>query len=416
MTEAQQTVEERFQPTPYQKKTLFASTTGYALDGLDMMLLAFCMPLILPFFGIDQGKGGMLFTITLIGSVIGGILFGILADRYGRIRVFSWTIIIFSIFTGLCAASPWFAPFDYEAFAVFRFMSGLGLGGEFGIGMTLVAETWPSKYRSRATSVVAVGFQAGIILASLTVFVVAGKLGLGWQGVFLAGVLPAIFVAWVRRHLHEPEIWVEHHEKSGNALAIGKLVETPRITVTTIGLIIACAVQNFGFYGIMTWMPTMLATEMGEKFAGTMIWTTSTTCGMVAGILVFGWLCDKIGRRPSYILFLFVAAASIWVYFQQRDPMVLIVFGAALGFFVNGMMGGYGALLAEHYPTEARSTASNVIFNIGRAIAGFAPWLVGLIATKYSLSYAMGLLSGIYILSAMAFLFLIPETKGKALD
>ncbi|MGL4666579.1 MAG: MFS transporter [Saezia sp.] len=416
MTRVQQIDEEHFKPTPYQKKTLFASTTGYALDGLDMMLLAFCMPLILPFFGISRAEGGMLTTITLIGAVIGGIGFGMLADKYGRIRVFSWTIIIFSIFTGLCAASPWFAPFDFEAFAVFRFLSGLGLGGEFGIGMTLVAETWPSKYRSRATSVVALGFQAGLILASVTVFFVAGKLGWGWQGVFLVGVLPAIFVAWVRRHLDEPEIWKELEKKHENKIAIGKLFETKRITMTTIGLIIACAVQNFGFYGIMSWMPTMLASEIGEKFAGTTLWTASTTCGMVIGILTFGWLCDKIGRRPSYILFLVVASLSIWVYFQQRDPTVLIIFGSVLGFFVNGMMGGYGALLAEHYPTEVRSTASNVIFNIGRGIAGFAPVIVGLISTKYSLSYALGLLSGIYILSALAFVFLIPESKGKALE
>lgn len=419
MSEAQQVHpenEERFQPTPYQRKTLFASTTGYALDGLDMMILAFTMSLIIPYFGITKTEAGALSTITLIGAVIGGMVFGILADKYGRVRVFSWTIVIFSIFTGLCAAASWFAPYEYEAFAVFRFLSGLGLGGEFGIGMTLVAETWPSQYRSRATSIVALGFQAGILLASLTVFIVEGQLGFGWHGVFLAGVLPAVFVAWVRRHLKEPDIWLELQRKNENKLAIGKLVETPRMTVTTIGLVIACAVQNFGFYGIMTWMPMMLATEMGAQLSGTTLWTASTTCGMVLGIVVFGWLCDKIGRRPSYILFLVVAAVAIWVYFQQRDPVVLIVFGSVLGFFVNGMMGGYGALLAEHYPTEARSTASNVIFNIGRAIAGFAPVIIGVISTKYSLSYALGLLSGIYILSALAFLFLIPETKGKALE
>lgn len=395
--------------TSYQKKTLFASTTGYALDGLDMMILAFCLPMITKFFNLDEGQSGFLGTVTLFGAVIGGIGFGILADKFGRVRVFSWTIIIFSIFTGLCAISP-----DYETFGLFRFLSGLGLGGEFGIGMTLVSETWSKQYRSRATAIVAVGFQAGIIMATLAVYFIAPHWG--WQGVFFAGVLPALFVAWTRKNLEEPEIWLELKRQNKNTIAIHKLFQNKRITAITIGLIIACTVQNFGFYGIMMWMPTMLANELELPFKGTTLWTISTTFGMAAGILVFGWLCDKIGRRPSYIAFLVIAAASIWIYFQQRDITVLIIFGSALGFFVNGMMGGYGALLAEHYPTDVRSTAENVIFNIGRAIAGLAPWLIGLIAKDYSLSYALGLLSGVYIISALAFIFLIPETKGKSLE
>lgn len=395
--------------TPYQKKTLWASTIGYALDGLDMMILAFCMPLIIAYFSIDKATAGMLHTVTLMGAVVGGIVFGMLADKYGRVRVFSWTIIIFSIFTGLCAISP-----NYESFALFRFLSGLGLGGEFGIGMTLVSETWPSKYRSRATSIVAVGFQAGIVAATLTVFFIAPHFG--WHGVFLVGVLPALFVAWTRRHLQEPKIWQDLKRNNQNKIALGKLFANRRVTMTTIGLVIACAVQNFGFYGIMGWMPTMIAQELGQSFAGTTFWTISTIIGMIAGILIFGWACDKFGRRPSYIFFLIIASIAIWIYFQQRDMTILVIFGSILGFFVNGMMGGYGALLAEHYPTDARSTAENVIFNVGRAIAGFAPFIIGLIANHYSLSYALGLLSGIYVLSALAFLFLIPETKGKVLE
>lgn len=392
----------------YQYKTLWASTIGYALDGLDMMILAFCLPLLISYFNLSFTEAGMLSTVTLIGAVLGGIIFGIAADKYGRVRVFSWTIIIFSVFTGLCALSP-----NYETFMVFRFLSGLGLGGEFGIGMTLVTETWPKQYRSRATSIVALGFQVGIILATLTVLFVAPIWG--WQGVFFVGVLPALFVAWTRKNLAEPPIWQELKRNDKNKVSIKKLFSSRQVTLTTLGLIIATSVQNFGFYGIMTWMPTMISHELGQKFKDTTFWTLSTTVGMALGIIVFGWLCDKIGRRPAYLGFLVIAAISIWVYFQQRDIVILVLLGAVLGFFVNGMMGGFGALLAEHYPTDARSTAENIIFNIGRAIAGFAPMIIGYISNEYSLSYALGLLSGIYILSAFAFLFLIPETKGKEL-
>ncbi|SCB89106.1 MFS transporter [Gilliamella intestini] len=395
--------------TPYQKRTLFASTVGYALDGMDMMILGVCFSLISGSFNLTKTDLGTLTSVTLLGAVLGGILFGILADKYGRVRVFSWTILIFSLFTGLCAISP-----NYECFLIFRFLSGLGLGGEFGIGMTLVSESWPKNKRSRATSIVALGFQVGIILAALTVYFI-GKI-YGWRWVFAVGVLPALFVAWTRKGLKEPEIWQNLKNQNKNKIAIGKLFKDPRTVATTIGLTIACAVQNFGFHGLIVWMPNMIATELKLPFKDTMFWTISTTIGMSLGILIFGWLCDKFGRRPSYILFLFVSAVSIWFYFQQTDMVILIIFGSVIGFFVNGMMGGYGALLAEHYPTDARSSAENIIFNVGRGIAGVSQVLIAYLATVYSISYALALLSAAYLLSAAAFVFLIPESKGKELE
>ena len=395
--------------TPYQKKTLFASTVGYALDGMDMMILGVCFSLISVSFNLSKTDLGTLTSVTLLGAVLGGILFGVLADKYGRVRVFSWTILIFSLFTGLCAISP-----NYESFLIFRFLSGLGLGGEFGIGMTLVSESWPKHKRSRATSIVALGFQAGIILSTLTVNFVGQAYG--WRWAFAIGVLPALFVAWTRKGLEEPEIWQNLKDQNKNEIAVGKLFKTPKTTATTIGLTIACAVQNFGFYGLMVWMPSMIASELKLPFKDTLYWTISTTIGMSLGILIFGWLCDKFGRRPSYIIFLLISAISIWFYFQQTDMIILIIFGSAIGFFVNGMMGGYGALLAEHYPTDARSSAENIIFNVGRGIAGISQVLIAYFATVYSISYALALLSATYLLSAAAFVFLIPETKGKALE
>lgn len=394
--------------TGYQWKTLWASTVGYAMDGLDMMILAFTMPLIIAYYGINQAQAGSISTVTLLGAVLGGIVFGILADKFGRVRVFTWTILIFSLFTGLCALAP-----NLTTLGIFRFLAGLGLGGEFGIGMTLVSETWPKKYRSRATAVVAIGFQFGIVLATLAVLFIAPKFG--WQGVFVAGVLPALLAFYSRKNLEEPKIWVKLKNENKNKIAIGQLFSSRKTTKVTIGLIIATSVQNFGFYGIMTWMPTMLATEMGVSFNKTTLWTVATIAGMIIGISVFGYLADKIGRRPSYITFLLISSVIVWVYFQQSSITSLIVLGGLLGFFVNGMMGGYGALLAENYPTEARSSAENVIFNVGRAIAGFAPFIIGYISLNHSLSYALSLISGIYILSALSFIFLIPETKGKEL-
>ncbi|WP_273000245.1 MFS transporter [Hydrogenibacillus schlegelii] len=397
--------------TPFHWKMLWASAVGYALDGMDLMIISMVLPLISAYFGLTSAQAGSIATITLIGAVIGGYVFGVLADVYGRVKVFALTILIFAVFTGLSALAP-----NFFWLGVFRFIAGLGLGGEFGIGMTLVAETWPKKYRARGTAGVALGFQVGVILAILTAMLVAPRFG--WQGAFVVGALPALYAWYVRRNLEEPEIWkrARAERKEGvQPLRLSYFFESPRKTLTTLGLTIATAVQNFGYHGIMVWLPTMLAKELGYSFNKTGVWTMVTIVGMMIGIVVFGWLADTLGRKPTYIFFQLMSALSVWVFFHQTNPYVILFLGAVMGFFVNGMMAGYGALLAEHYPTEARSTAENLIFNTGRFIGGFGPFVIGYLAMHHSLSWAMGLISAVYLLAALAFLLFIPETKRSEL-
>jgi MFS family permease len=282
-------------------------------------------------------------------------------------------------------------------------MVGIGLGGEFGIGMTLVSETWLSKLRAKATSFVAIGYQIGTVLAMLCVLFIAPSFG--WQSVFAIGTLPAIFAFWSRHNLKEPPIWQNLKDQKQNKITPKLLFKDVRTVKITIGLIIATSVQNFGFFAVMTWIPTILSHQIGSNFGQTLLWTVCTVGGMIVGITVFGCLCDRIGRHPSYIIFLLSAAIIVGFYFQLHNITWLIVFGAVLGFFINGMIGGYGALLAEHYPTTVRSSAENVIFNIGRSIAGFAPIIIGGISMRYSLNYALSLISAIYIISALSFIF-----------
>ncbi len=392
----------------YQKQTLWSSIIGYAMDGLDMMLLSFALPLIMKDFHLTTVQAGGISTITMFGVVLGGAVFGILADRFGRVKVFTWTILIFSVFTGLSALAP-----SDTIFIMMRFLAGLGLGGEFGIGMTLVCESWPTQLRTKATSWVALGYQGGTLWATL----LAGYVSIhfGWRGVFAIGILPAILAWWTRRNLEEPAMWVENRKTVKKNFAIKELFANKKITLTTIGLVILTSVQNLGYFGIMSWMPTMLAAQQHTTINGTIFWTLSTITGMVIGIIVFAWAADKFGRKPAFITFQISAAIIVWIYFKITDPALLVLFGSVLGFFVNGMMGGYGALLSEHYPTEIRSTAENLIFNVGRFIGGFGPLFIGFIALHQSLSTALGMISAIYIVAALAMLFLIPETKGREL-
>lgn len=194
------------------------------------------------------------------------------------------------------------------------------------------------------------------------------------------------------------------------------LVKDKATTKISAGIAILTSVQNLGYYGIMIWMPAYLAKQLGFGLTKSAMWTTVTILGMMAGIWVFGQLADRIGRKPAFILFQAGAAVSIVFYAQLTDPLTMLWAGALLGMFVNGMLGGYGALISEAYPTAARATAQNVLFNIGRGVGGFGPVLIGAIAAMYSFHLAIALLASIYVIDIIATIFLIPELKGKELD
>ncbi|MDR6859161.1 benzoate transport [Variovorax guangxiensis] len=397
--------------TGYGWKALAGSAIGYAMDGFDLLILGFMLSAISADLHLTPGQAGSLVTWTLVGAVAGGILFGSLSDHYGRIRVLTWTIVLFAVFTGLCAFAQ-----GYWDLLVYRTIAGIGLGGEFGIGMALAAEAWPAKHRARVSSYVALGWQAGVLGAALLTPLLLPSIG--WRGMFLVGVIPAV-VAWViRNRLHEPEVFVRSaaRKKAPKGRSFRLLVKDARTTRTSLGIVVLCAVQNFGYYGIMIWMPSFLANKLGFNLTKSALWTSVTILGMMAGIFVFGQLADRIGRKPSFLLFQAGAVAMVLAYAQLDDPIAMLWAGALMGLFVNGMLGGYGALMSEAYPTEARATAQNVLFNIGRAVGGFGPVVVGALATQYSFQVAIALLAAIYVLDMVATLFLIPELKGVELE
>ena len=393
----------------FARKALLASAVGYAMDGFDLLILGFMLRAISADLHLTPPQAGSLITWTLIGAVVGGILFGMLADYYGRVRVLTWTILLFAAFTGLCAFAQ-----GYWDLLIYRTIAGLGLGGEFGIGMALVAEAWPASKRARATSYVALGWQAGVLCAALLTPLLLPSIG--WRGMFLVGLLPGVVAFAVRWYVGEPQIFLERAKTARSMAPLRLLVKDAATSKVSLGMFILCSVQNFGYYGVMIWLPSYLSTRFGFGLTQSALWTAVTICGMAFGIWMFGVFADKVGRRPALLTFQAGAFVMVLVYSQLTDANALLIGGAIMGMFVNGMLGGYGALLSELYPTEARATAENVLFNLGRGVGGFGPLVVGALVATYSFTVAIALLATIYLLDIVATLALIPERKGEPLE
>lgn len=385
------------------------SAVGYAMDGFDLLILGFALTAITATFSLSGTQAGSLATITLLGAVLGGFVGGILSDYIGRVKVLTYSILIFAVFTALTGLSP-----NFALLTVFRFLAGIGLGAEFGVGMTLAAETWPAKMRARATSYVALGWQAGVLLAAI---VAAWAIPtIGWRGLFMLGAIPAVFAFFVRRNVDEPELFEEHRHEAKEKFPLMQLFRDTETTKSTVGMFVLTSVQNFGYFGLMIWLPSYLAKQYGFGLTKSAVWTGTTVLGMAAGIFIFGQLADRFGRRPMLLVFQAGAAISVLAYSRIDNEVTLLIGGAIMGVFVNGMLGGYGALMAELFPTTARATAQNVLFNLGRGVGGFAPLVIAAVAAAYSFQLAIGLLSIIYVIDIIATIFLIPERKGVELE
>ena len=400
--------------TAIQKRALLAASLGWMLDSMDVMLYSMVLAHMMRDLGMTEGKAGLMASLTLASSAAGGTLFGILADRVGRSRALLASILVYSIFTSACGLAQ-----NVAQLALFRILLGLGMGGEWACGAALVAETWPSRHRGKAMGVMQSSWAVGYALAAgLTALVLPRW---GWRAVFFAGVAPALVTFWIRRNVPEPEIWRRSKETAGTKSGISGLSKLwqgeygRHLAVTTL----ANAGTMFAWWGLFTWIPAYLSLPASRGGAGLSIVNTSTwiivmQVGMWLGYVSFGFISDRIGRKKTYVGYIFTAAAIVPVYGSTRDPTCLLLIGPLIGFFGTGYFSGFGAITAEIFPTAIRASAQGITYNLGRGVSAAAPFAVGRLSSKHGLGFAFLLTSVAFWLAGLVAL-LLPETHGREL-
>lgn len=381
---------------------------------MDVMLYAFALGHIREEFGLSAAGAGALASVTLLSSAIGGIGFGVLADRYGRARMLRVAILTYSLFTALTATAN-----SVAALVLWRTLVGFGLGGEWSAGSVLVAETWPARHRGKAVGIMQSGWAIGYILAATLAAVVIPPFG--WRPLFVLGLLPSLLVIYIRRNVPEPARWQPTAAGEGRVVdTLARLLRPPLRRRTVVATALATFLM-FAYWGLFTWVPAFLASPVEQGGAGMGVvrssgWIVPMQLGALLGYLSFGFLADRFGRRPVFLAFVLGAALLVPIYGgAARHPMVLLLLGPLIGFFGHGYFSVFGAMLAELYPTAIRATGQGLCYNAGRAVSALAPYTIGAIADARGLGAALGVTS-LFFLVAGGLMFGLPETRGAELD
>jgi MFS family permease len=396
--------------SPAERKSLIAGGLGWMLDAMDVMLYSFVLTYLMGEFGMSKATGGLLNSLTLVASAIGGLFFGVLADRIGRTRALMGSILMYSISSAACGLSH-----SIPQLATFRFLLGLGMGGEWSCGAALIAETWRADHRGRALGLMQSTYAIGEAVAAVVVLIVFPILG--WRAVFFAGVLPALLVLWIYRGVPEPELWKNRakEEKSGvwRKLLQGDVLRNGLLATT----MNACAM--FGYWGLFTWIPGYLSLPVSKGGRGLSLVVGTTfylvlSPGKWLGYASFGFFADTFGRRKPYFTYLLIAAILVPLYAVIRSPVLLLLLGPFVAFFGTGFFSGYAAIASELFPGEIRAAAMGLSYNLGRGLSAVAPFAVGAIATRFGFLPGFFLLAGAFLAAAFLAL-LLPETRGREL-
>lgn len=397
-----------------ERKTFWGCFSGWALDALDVQMFTLAIPALIVAFGLDKTQAGLISSVTLVTSAVGGWIAGALSDRIGRLRTLQITIIWFSLFTFLCAFAQTFAQL-----LVLKALQGFGFGGEWAAGAVLMAETIQSRHRGKAMGTVqsawSVGWGAAVCLFALTYTLLPPDTA--WRVMFASGLLPALLVVYVRRSLKEPaRKAAEVAPPKAGLLAQTLSIFAPRtLRITLLGALLGTGAHG-GYYAIMTWLPTYLSKERHLSVLNTGGYLAVIIVAFWCGCMVSAQLLDRIGRRRNVMLFSGCCVATILIYLMlPLSDHAMLILGFPLGFFAAGLPASLGALFNELYPADIRGTGVGFCYNFGRIASAVFPVLVGHMSASMPLGEAIGIDASIAYGIAFVVVMLLPETRSVAL-
>ncbi len=391
------------------RRALLAASLGWMLDSFDILLFALVLPAVMHALNLSKARAGLLGSLTLVAAAIGGVLFGLAADRWGRTRALMASVLFYAVFTAACGLA-----WSFLSLAVFRILLGFGMGGEWASGASLVAETWPALHRDKALALMQSSFAIGYALAAVVAFALLPRVG--WRGVFFVGLLPALLTVWIRRHVPEPDAWqLAHAQRQATS---GPLVKAglfalfrPPLAARTVALTSMNACCMFAWWGFNLWVPSYLS--LGTAHGGVGLPARTMTLVLVAmqvgmwfGYVSFGYLATAFGRRRVYVAFLLIAAGLLAVFAELRSPWLLALLGPCLAFAATGYFSGFAAVTAEAFPTHLRSTGQGLTYNLGRLASAAAPYAAGALAQRHGFGAAFHLDAAAFVLAATLWLFL----------
>jgi MFS family permease len=408
--------------TADQWRVLAAAKVGWMLDAMDFMLYAMALGQLRAYFELDDAAAGLLGTVTLVMSGIGGLVFGYVADRFGRTRALMATIVIFSLASLGASTSQ-----SVLQLLFWRAVLGIGMGGEWASGAVLVSETWPPQHRNKAISIMQSGWAIGYVAAALLAAWILSDPDLGdegWRWLFVAGVAPALFAIWIRRNVPESEAWKTRAKpKRDEAANPFGVIFGPQLLGRTLRIIALGGAVQFAYWGLFFWLPPFLSRPVeqggaGMGVVGSLQWIVLMQVGAYLGYLTFGFIADRLGRRRTFVLFMICAAAIVPVYGQMaRSPMVLLVLSPLLGYFGHGYFSLFGSLVAELFPTAVRATGQGTSYNVGRMAGAIAPLTIGAAATLPGIGLGLALaITSAFFLAAALLVFTLPDRSGEALE
>jgi len=399
--------------TPAARRSLLAASLGWMLDGFDIMLYALVVSALVSELSISTRTAGLLGSLTLVASGIGGIVFGLIADRLGRRRALIGSVLVYSIFTAACglAQSTWQR-------GVCRFLLGIGMGGEWTSGAAMVSETWPDRHRGKAMALMQSAWAIGYAAAAVVVAMVLPTFG--WRVVFLIGILPALLTLWIRHRVEESPVWLHSRGRSDRGRARISEVFHGRFAATTALLTVLSTSTIFAYWGLNLWIPAYLSLDasrggLGLSSAFTTVVVVTMQVGTFFGYVSFGYVADAVGRRRAFVSYILIAALLTLLYGVATNPWILLGLGPIVAFFGTGFFSGFGTVTAEIYPTSIRAVAQGFTFNVGRLGSAVGPLLVGSMAETRGFGVAFAMLAAALLVGAATWIWL-PETRGRSVS